>query len=198
METGNPLLRGQEYSQPRSPSLGSGWGPAAPQGHAGWGVAGLVATPTSHPRPCPETWLGLAERPKLPEPKIAPDAGGGGGAGGSAGMCQGRSHLGAGASPRRGTAPLCQHPAGWDPAGAACPVGSVSGPRCCRLALSSASFRASVSPRSQSQARAPRGPLHRRLPSGYFRAGCGACAFFFPYHCLAPGDEWLGAPTPGP
>lgn len=113
----------------------------------------------------------LVERTKLLEPKIAPDAGR---SGGSGGMCQGRSRLSTSTSPWQGTAP-----AGWDPAGAAIPVGSISGPRCSRLGLSLGPFRASVSPRSRWQARGPRGPFHHQLPLGYFRAGCSACAFFF-------------------
>lgn len=168
-------------SQPCSPRP---WGrdgaplpPRDPQGQAGWG--GSLASrppPPARPCPCPETWPALAERPKLPEPKIAPDAGRSG-----AGerkdvpgpITSRRRHVPPGearhrsASTRQDGTPQGLRPRlRWE---------SVSGPRCCRLGLSSAPFRASVSPRSQWQAR---GPLRRRLPLGYFRAGCSACTSF--------------------
>lgn len=144
--------------------------PGTPWGCAGWGGG---HRPHGHPHQPTRVpaMRHLVERTKLLEPKIAPDAGR---SGGSGGMCQGRSRLSTSTSPWQGTAP-----AGWDPAGAAIPVGSISGPRCSRLGLSLGPFRASVSPRSRWQARGPRGPFHHQLPLGYFRAGCSACAFFF-------------------
>lgn len=66
---------------PASHPWGQDGAPLPPWASPGTRRVGGSLAPTNHP----ETWLGLAERPKLLEPKIAPDARR---RGGSAGMCQ--------------------------------------------------------------------------------------------------------------